>query len=349
MKTKTPHIVFLTPGFAASEKDSTTIPALQVYLKTLRNTLPEVKMTLISFQFPFTKTTYDWNGITVLPLNGKNKRIKKLWTWKKASRRLKELHRKHPVTCVHSFWIGEASMIGTKFSNKYNIKHIVTVMGQDASDGNSYAERLQHTNTILVTLSKNQQELLTKNYRLESIIIPWNLDTSSFPKLQDTTIDILGVGSLHTVKNYINFIDIISILAKEFPKLKACIIGEGTEKKVLQTQIELLQISNNVVLFGQLPRQDVLLKMSRSNILLHTSTYESFGFVFPEALYSGMQLVSKDVGIATEIPEWKICDTKEIMIKACKSFLNTKKTLKKRVLLHKENTCVNSYKSLYNE
>lgn len=349
MNTKTPHIVFLTPGFAASEEDSTTIPALQVYLKTLRNIVPEVKMTLISFQFPFTKDAYDWNGISVLPLNGKNKRIKKLWTWKKALKTLKKLHQKNAITCIHSFWIGECSMIGHKFSSKYNIKHLVTVMGQDAQLGNSYAEKLQDTNTTLVTLSKNQQQLLQKNYGLDSKVIPWNLDTSSFPELQTSTIDILGVGSLHEVKNYTDFIDIISAVATEFPKLKAYIIGEGTERKTLENQIETLQLSENISILGKLSRQDVLAKMSQSNILLHTSTYESFGFVFPEALYSGMQIISKDVGIATALSEWNICDTKEAMIAACISLLHRKESTKKRVLLREKDACVTSYIHLYNE
>ena len=84
MEIQKQHIVFLTPGFAESDKDSTTIPALQVYLKSLRKTLPDTKMTLLAFQFPFSKTIYDWHGIEVILLNGKNKRIKKLWVWRKA-------------------------------------------------------------------------------------------------------------------------------------------------------------------------------------------------------------------------------------------------------------------------
>lgn len=349
MNINTPHIVFLTPGFATSEEDSTTIPALQVYLKTLRNALPEIKMTLISFQFPFRKERYDWNGITILPLNGKNKRIKKLWTWKKALKQLKKLHQKHAITCIHSFWIGECSMIGTKFSNKYNIKHLVTVMGQDAQHGNSYAEKLQDTNTTLVTLSKNQQQLLQHNYGLDSKIIPWSLDTSSFPELQETTIAILGVGSLHTVKNYTDFIDIIAVLVKDFPKLKVVIIGEGSERKILEAQIASLELSDHITLLGKQSRPEVLLKMSQATILLHTSTYESFGFVFPEALYSGMQIVSKNVGIATTLPEWTICNTKEAMVTACSSILSRKESTKKRVILYEENACVTSYKFLYNE
>jgi hypothetical protein len=209
MNTTNQHIVFLTPGFAESEEDSTTIPALQVFLKSMRKALPNAKLTLLTFQFPFTKKAYDWHGIEVIPLNGQNKRLKKLWTWKKATKTLKKIHQKEKIDTIHSFWIGECSRIGQQFSEKYNINHVVTVMGQDASIENSYAKNLTASNTKMVTLSENHQAVLLETYNLKSTIISWHLDTIEFPDLQENTIDILGVGSLNTIKNYSDFIEII--------------------------------------------------------------------------------------------------------------------------------------------
>ncbi|MDO6596417.1 glycosyltransferase [Oceanihabitans sp. 2_MG-2023] len=349
MKAKNQHIVFLTPGFARSENDSTVIPALQVYLKSIKQALPNSKMTLLSFQFPFTKKPYKWNGISVIPLHGKNKRIYKLWTWKKALRKLKTMHHHHPITTIHSFWIGECAMIGTKFSTKYNIQHIVTAMGQDASLGNSYAKRLQNTNATLVSLSKNHQELITKNYQLKSKCIPWDIDTSSFPELQENTIDILGVGSINRVKNYTSFIKIISKLTQEFPNLKVSIIGEGEERNKINKQIKEAALENTISLLGELPRAEVLQKMAQAKLFLHTSSYESFGFVFSEALYSGMQIVSNNVGIATAMAEWEICTTETEIITACSTRIRNTKNKKKRVLLNAKNACVSSYLDLYHE
>ena len=121
------HIVFLTPGFAESESDSTTIPALQIYLKELSSRLSDTKLTLISFQFPFHSKPYPWNGITVIPLNGQNSRLKKYKTWTKARETLEKLHQRHKIDVIHSFWIGECTRIGSLFSKGLGIKHVVSL------------------------------------------------------------------------------------------------------------------------------------------------------------------------------------------------------------------------------
>ncbi|WP_282031263.1 glycosyltransferase [Winogradskyella eximia] len=350
METKTSHIVFLTPGFAKSETDSTTIPALQVYLKSLKLILPNTQLTLITFQFPFSNKPYKWHGINVIPLNGKNEYLKKLWTWKKALLALNKIHLKNPITTVHSFWIGECSLIGSRFSKKHNIKHITTVMGQDANLNNSYVKPLKNSDTKIVTLSKNHNTTLFKHYKLDSVIIPWDLDSTTFPELQESTIDILGVGSLNKVKNYSVFMTIIANLVKTNPNLKAEIIGEGSLRVLLEKQIEFLKLKNNITLIGQLPRQAVLKKMSQAKVLLHTSKYESFGYVFLEALYSGMQIVSFDVGIAQSIETWRICDFEKEMLETLKNILNDPKTPnKQRVSLNKYDSGIQSYLKLYNE
>lgn len=350
METKTSHIVFLTPGFAKSETDSTTIPALQVYLKSLKLILPNTQLTLITFQFPFSNKPYKWHGIDVIPLNGKNEYLKKLWTWKKALLALNKIHLKNPITTVHSFWIGECSLIGSRFSKKHNIKHITTVMGQDANLNNSYVKPLKNSNTKIVTLSKNHNTTLLKNYKLDSVIIPWDLDSTTFPELQESTIDILGVGSLNEIKNYPVFIDIIAELVNTYPKLKVEIIGEGKIRTKLEKLIKQKHLTHTITLTGELPRVQVLNKMSQSTILLHTSTYESFGYVFLEALYSGMQIVSFDVGIAQSIEAWRICDCKKKILQTLKNILNDQKTPnKQRVSLAKDDSCIQSYLKLYNE
>lgn len=349
MNIKKPHIVFLTPGFAESEIDSTTIPALQVHLKSLRKARPGTKMTLLSFQFPFSKKTFDWHGIEVIPLNGRNKHYKKFWTWKKALQSLKKIHNENPITTIHSFWIGECSLIGSRFSKKHSIKHITTVMGQDVNLGNRYVKPMINTSTEIVTLSENHKSALFKNYTLDSTIISWDLDTESFPELQENTINILGIGSLNEVKNYSIFIVLISELITAFPNLKVEIIGEGVIRAQLEKQLRDLNLNKNITLIGQLPREAVLKKMSQASLLLHTSTSESFGFVFLEALYAGMYIVSFNVGIAKPMQKWRVCSTQNEMTEACEDFLTLSRKGKERVSFIRENTCVSSYLKLYDE
>ncbi|WP_420571734.1 glycosyltransferase family 4 protein [Kordia sp.] len=347
MKKNNQHIVFLTPGFTPSESNSTIIPALQVFLKSMRNALPKAKLTILTFQFPFSEEIYDWHGIEVIPLNGQNRRLKKLRTWRKAKKTLKKLHKAQKIDLIHSFWIGECSYIGEKFAKKHKIKHIVTVMGQDAAIKNSYGNCLMESATKIVTLSENHQKELKANYALKSVIIPWHLDISEFPALQENTIDILAVGSINMVKNYSDFLDVISDLSKNHKNLNVAILGDGEIRPKIERKIQNLQLENTITLLGHLPRSIVFEKMAQSNILLHTSMYESFGFVFLEALYSGMQIVSYNVGLAKASKNWHVCEHKVELIEACSALLNSKNIQKERITLSSEDETINAYLSLY--
>ena len=348
MNTSNKHIVFLTPGFAKSENDSTTIPALQVFLKLLKKRLPNAKLTVVTLQYPHIKEPYKWNTINVFPLNGQSKRLKKLLTWRKAISILEKLNNSQKIDALHSFWIGECSRIGEKFAIKHDINHVITVMGQDAIKSNIHAKRLLNSEAKLITLCKNHSNDLKKTYGLDSIIIPWHINITEFPDLKENNIDILGVGSLNTVKNYEGFIEIISSITKIHKNLNVTIIGDGVLRSKLEKKIKNLGLENTITLLGELPRTEVLNKMAQSKILLHTSHYESFGFVFLEALYSGMQVISYDVGLAKTSQQWTVGKNQLELTQACKKTLSPSNRAKKRITLSSELTSINAYTSLYN-
>ncbi|MGM5470917.1 glycosyltransferase [Flavobacteriaceae bacterium LMO-SS05] len=342
------HIVLLTPGFPKNKDDTTVIPALQVYVKSLINLNPSLKIQIITFQYPFSSNKYDWNGITVFPLNGKNNKLQKIFIWLKAFSLLKKIHHLNPIDCIHSFWIGECSFIGEKFAIKRNIKHIVTAMGQDVLEHNRYTRLLSKNNSTIITLCKRHNATLKQHCHLDSQIIPWGIDINEFPEIKDKTIDILGVGSLNDIKNYALFIEIIEKLNKKVKHLHVVIIGEGPLKPTLEACIKEKQMQKVIALTGALPRHLVLDKMSKSNILLHTSRFESFGYVFLEALYSGMHIVSFNVGLANNSLMWKTCQTENKMIDSLLKMLSVK-VKGNRNLLHTVEETALTYSKIYNE
>lgn len=345
MSTAKSHIVFLTPGFAENETDTTSVPALQDYLKLIRQHVPGIQLTLLTFQFPFATESYDWHGITVIPLNGKNSKLNKISIWYNAWQTLQHLNRQNPITVIHSFWIGECSLLGQRFAAARNIRHIVTAMGQDVYK-NKYARFLNPFKSSIVTLSENHSSLLLKNYRLKSEIIPWSIPVAAFPEMKENQVAILGVGSLNSVKNYAVFIAIIKSVAEKYPALKVTIIGEGTEFKNIQKNIAENKLTSVITLCGKCNRAAVYDKMSSAKILLHTSKYESFGYVFAEALYSGMKIVSFNVGTAKPSPQWKIATTETAMSEAVLDFLN-ENSPKSRVLLSTNEATIKAYLKLY--
>lgn len=315
------HIVFLTPGFAQNEQDTTTISAIQEYIIALQKEQPDLKITIIAFQFPFTTKTYNWNNCTVIPLNGENKKHKKIHTWNKAYQTLKKVNKVNPISTIHSFWLGECAFVGNLFSNKFNLKHICTVMGQDVKKKNLYLKLLSIQKMNLVCISSFQQQQFLKIQSHQPKIISWGIDPARFTNSSTKTIDIIGVGSLIPLKNYALFIDIIFEINKINP-IQVLLIGDGVEKEQLQEKINHLKLENTITLTGKLPYSETLENISKAKILLHTSNYEGFGMVFAEALQSKTLIVSKNVGCAFPSENWLIGETKEEMILACQKALS---------------------------
>jgi len=67
--------VILTPGFPSSETDTTCLPMQQYVVRVMREMYPDIKIIVLSFQYPYHKNTYDWFDVRVIPFNGKIKEV----------------------------------------------------------------------------------------------------------------------------------------------------------------------------------------------------------------------------------------------------------------------------------
>jgi len=295
------HVLVLTPGFPQNEKDTSCNPAMQDYFKALLNEHPNIRLSIVSIHYPFKNTTHIWKGLKVYNCGGKGRKypIKIFYLLRAISYSLK-INKELSVNLIHSFWLAETALIGNILGKLFKIKNICTLMGQDAKKGNIYFKILNLKNIIKVTLSEYQSKyLIDSTGHNPNYIIPWGIDNIKLVE-NKRPIDVIGVGSFLSNKNYELFINIISKLKKEFPLINCLLIGDGKQKSKLLELIKMKKLSNNITLTGQLSREKVLSKMMESKILLHTSNYESFGLVILEGLVSGCYIVSKGVGMVTK-------------------------------------------------
>jgi len=316
------HVLMLVPGFPEDESDTTCIPALQSYVLALSRVHPQCKLSVISFQYPFTKEPYKWNGITVYPCGGANRgKIRRLWTWFTAIRYILSIQRV-PIDIIHSFWLEETTLVGQWTNYLINVPHVASLMGQDADPQNSFLHRLNFNRLTTSAGSEHAVETLGKNGRIDAVI-PIGLNKSDFPEeKKHREIDILGVGALTKLKNYSLFIDLIHELKEDFPGINSAILGGGPEQQQLESAISKYGLDRNVLLTGQLDRPAVLRYMANSRILLHTSSYESQGYVFNEALYSGLSVVCFPVGNAAS-PKTHHCKDRREMLQTLRKLLNS--------------------------
>ncbi len=254
--------------------------------------------------------------------------------------------RRTPIDIVHSFWLGESAFLGERLSRRYDLPHIVTLMGQEVALPNRYAGLLKSKRATFVAVSPFQRrELVRQTGRDAQHVILWGLDELTSKHAATRDIDILGVGSLSDVKDFGTFLDVVALLRAANPTLSCRIAGDGPLRAALEAKASALGLQRTVRFEGRLPREHVFDLMRRSKVLLHTSTFESFGLVFAEALACGMRIVSRPVGIAEPGDRWTTCDDPGQMAASVAKHLMTEDFTP--LLAHPIETTVSAYHRLY--
>jgi glycosyltransferase involved in cell wall biosynthesis len=316
------HVAILTPGFAVDEADTNCVPALQDFLLALHRKYPSIVLTVFALRYPHTRRPYDWHGIPVHPASGRQRRFPaSLLSWARLVRGVARVERRTPIHIIHSFWLGECAFLGERLSRLYGLPHIVTLMGQEVAVRNRYAGLLTSKRTTFVAVSAFQRrELQNWTGHDAHHVIAWGLDALPEPT-GPRDIDVLGVGSLTDVKDFGTFLDVVAQLKESRPSLSCRIAGDGPLRAALEARARALRLRDTLVFEGRIPRERVFDLMRRSKVLLHTSTFESFGLVFAEALSCGARIVSRPVGIAAPGGAWALCGDPAEMVAAVNKVL----------------------------
>ncbi len=312
-----PALVILSPGFPENEADTTCLPAQQSFVRLLRQHYPSLEIVVVAFQYPFTKKAYEWNQITVLPLNGRNRRKPwRLLTWMRAWRTVEQIKKRYHIIGLFSFFCGECALVGQWFGRRHDISHRCWILGQDARKGNFFVSCMRPVADDLVAMSNFLADEFHRNYGIRPAhIIPSGVDPAEFGLAPGKrTIDVLAAGSLIPLKRHDVFLEVMSRLKLSIPDIYGLICGKGAEEERLRALIRQYGLENNVRLTGELPHPELLRCMQQSRILLHPSSYEGFGTVCLEALYAGTQVISFVRPMTAFIANWHIVADPDEMV-----------------------------------
>ena len=316
------NIVLFAPGFPKDEGDHLCMPYVQEFLKYMLKFHSNIRFRVIALQYPYQATEYKWNGIPVVGCGGNNNRFPgRLVTWRKALKTLERYHVAEKVSAIHSLWLNDCTYLAQRWSRKNHVRLIATAMGQDVQVGNRYLKRINMDRLTSISLSQWQNEELARSIgRTADHLIPWGFD--AFPdSTKGRHIDILGVGSLTSLKNYDQFIETVKIIHNSHPDLKVVLIGYGPERDRLEARSAELGLSDIISFAGEMTRPEVLRHMQQAKVLLHPSRFESQGYVFNEALANGMAIVSRKVGIAEDSDRWVTANSGSEMSSAVKMLM----------------------------
>ncbi len=344
-------LVILTPGFPKDEADTSCLPFLQDFILELNEQFPRLKLVILSFDYPFLATTYQWNGNDVISFNGwKKKNIRRYLKWLLVWRRLKKIIRNQTVVGLLSLWCGECAYLGNRFAKKNGLSHFCWIQGQDAKRENRFVSRIKPAAEELIAISDFNQKEFERNHGFRpGHVIPVGIKPVAIQNgnsLKD--IEILGVGSLIPLKQYHLFVEVIHKISQYLPDVKAVLCGKGPEQRKLKLLIESDRLNENIRLTGELSHEKIMVMMKRSKVFLHPSNYEGLSVACLEALSSGCHVISFIKPMQYDIEHWHIVQSLEEMLTKALTILNDPNVVYNPVLPFIAKESVTKLLQLYN-
>lgn len=113
---------------------------------------------------------------------------------------------------------------------------------------------------------------------------------------------ILSVARQYPRKNTSFLISAMKNVVKQIPNAKLFVIGGGPMEGSLRAQVSELELSGNVEIVGEVPKnEDVLKAYEKAHIFCLPSLQEGFGIVFLEAMCAGLPVVAMNVTASPEV------------------------------------------------
>ena len=110
---------------------------------------------------------------------------------------------------------------------------------------------------------------------------------------------IISIAELHERKGLKYLISAFAKAAKKFPNTKLVILGEGTERKNLEHQIEKEKMEKHIALLGH--RKEIPKLLKSADIFVLPSRREAFGYVNLEAMTIPLPIIATRTGGIPEV------------------------------------------------
>ena len=195
--------------------------------------------------------------------------------------------------------------IHTDFANKYFIFH---------SPLNFLRFLISHVTLSFADSVRVVSSRIAKNIQIDPqylsvlpIIVNHELRTKNYAKENAEKIVFLTVARLEKEKDLETaikaFKKVVDKLDVEDPELSRgaefVIVGDGSQKKSLESKVRNLDIENRVKFVGW--QNDLNKFYEEADIYISTSLYEGYGMSVVEAALHGLSLVLSDTGVAGEV------------------------------------------------
>ncbi len=191
--------------------------------------------------------------------------------------------------------------------------------------------------------------------------IPNIVDTEFFIPSENRykNFRFITVANLNKNKNILLLVRAFSKVFYNNTDVSLLILGDGSEYKTLQTEVEKLHMQNQITLYGFATRDEVLHELKQSHAFVLSSHYETFGVVLIEAMSCGLPVISTRSGGPESIIENNqlgllvennnIEELAKAMLKVYNTVFDTEYIRNYTIEKFSENTVVTKLYKVYND
>ena len=216
----------------------------------------------------------------------------------KVSKTISFLHRPNIVNAISSYISGSKYYISERslFSRSYSgiVKKAMKIVLRLCYS------RVDRCIAISTAVKEELLELGVSNERIEVINNPIELSSQSKKKPKIKALGFVTVGRLIPSKNIDIIIEAFAKFNRKYPESTLKILGTGSELVCLKNKVKYLGLNNIVQFKGFV--EDVNQELSKADVFLFASEYESFGNVLIEAAAQGLPaIVPQDLNSFVDI------------------------------------------------
>ncbi|MDR0866398.1 MAG: glycosyltransferase family 4 protein [Candidatus Symbiothrix sp.] len=142
----------------------------------------------------------------------------------------------------------------------------------------------------IVVLTEKDKQLWGGNDKFTVIPNPLSFQTEKTALLENQLI--VSMGRLVYPKGFSYLIDAFASIQKKYPDWQLHIYGDGSEKDILQNQINQLALQDKILL--KKPDADVESILLDASLFVLPSLYDGFGLVLTEAMACGVPCIAFD-------------------------------------------------------
>jgi glycosyltransferase involved in cell wall biosynthesis len=324
------RIAWITTGLAAKEGDHVGIASIHDLAKYLSESA-DVELSIFALYHPVSQEPLRFSNSWVYCGKVKGEyfsdtgKIQKLKSFKRIISLFRNEHNKKPFDIIHSIWAGESGYTAAYLAKKYNIPLIVNICGGELADlpEINYGSRTKPVQKYFVSKALNTADIIVsssdfisekvKHYYGSKIYskvrkLPFGVDGTLFkPSVENeqgqTYPDnpvLLNISSAFPVKAHNDLFAAINIVKQKYPGVMLQCCGYD-EKNILKDLAAQAGLTGNVKIIGFVDHSGLPHLMHNSDVYVLSSLYESQNVSLIEASFTGLPVVSTDVGIAKEL------------------------------------------------